>query len=979
VSTPAKILFLSYSHDSRAHSERVLALAERLRQSGFDARLDQYVNGTPENGWARWMKEQLGAADRVLLVCTETYHRRFWGHEEPGKGKGVDWEGAIVTNELYQARSSTKKFIPVLFDATEQQHVPEPIGSHTHYVLTSEQAYKDLCDALLEQAGVEPGPIGQLPIKPRRKAEPLTFPGAPSGASKVAPTRLGHVAPELFGREADLAKLDAAWAEGRLNVVTLVAMGGAGKTSLVAKWAAGLDLGGADYFDWSFYSQGTRQEGEGGSASGEPFVAAALRFFGEEEGARLADSPVSGWEKGAKLAEFVARRKALLILDGLEPLQYPPTSPLAGQLKDPGVEALLKGLARSNPGLCLVTTREQIAEHLNAFLGKTVEQWEVDRLSEAAGAALLRKLGVEGSSKEMAKAVEEVDGHALTLDLLGTYLKRAHGGDVRRRDRVRFEKADARVRGGHAFRVIGAYETWLGGGGEESARQLAVLRLMGLFDRPASTGCIGALRAEPAIPSLMEPLVGLDEDGWNLTISALADLRLLSPASSTLDAHPLIREYFGKRVKEKSPEAWKEAHGRLFDYLRENTERWPDSLEGLQPLYQAVAHGCQAGRHEEACVEVYRNRILRGTGHDGFYSTRKLGAFGADLGALACFFDLHWSRVAPRLARVPQGWLQNEASTRLSGLGRLAEALQPMRAGLETRIAEGSWKQGALAASNLSTLELTLGDVPAAIRDGALSVSFADRQEDAFLPVWTRTTQADALHLAGLKAEALSLFREAEVRQAERDAQYPLLYSLQGFRFCDLLLTEVERAAACVSQVNRELVGVGEALGEVAKRAALSLKWESGMPNAPVLDFALHRLTLGRAALYRAILEGTDFVPARTEVEQAVDGLRRAGDVEFIVRGLLTRSWLRFLEGNPLAAQADLDEAQEIAERGPMPLFLADVALYRGRLFGDRAALAEARRLIEKHGYGRRLEELADAEAALGVGVPGLDEPGRCP
>jgi hypothetical protein len=84
-------------------------------------------------------------------------------------------------------------------------------------------------------------------------------------------------------------------------------------------------------------------------------------------------------------------------------------------------------------------------------------------------------------------------------------------------------------------------------------------------------------------------------------------------------------------------------------------------------------------------------------------------------------------------------------------------------------------------------------------------------------------------------------------------------------------------------------------------------------------------------------------------------------------RCLLTRAWLLALEGNPAAARADLDEAQEIAERGPMPLFLADIALYRGRLFGDRAALAEARRLIEKHGYGRRLEELADAEAALGV------------
>ncbi|MDX1997409.1 MAG: toll/interleukin-1 receptor domain-containing protein [Thermoanaerobaculia bacterium] len=966
MSTPAKVLFLSYSHDSRAHSERVLALAERLRKSGFDARLDQYVNGAPENGWARWMKEQLEAADRVLLVCTETYYRRFWGQEEPGKGKGADWEGAIVTHELYQARSSTKKFIPVLFAATDQQFVPEPLGSHTHYVLTSEQIYQDLCDALLEQAGVEPGPIGPLPIRPRRKAEPLTFPGAPSGASKVAPTNLGHVAPELFGREADLAKLDAAWAEGRLKVVTLVAMGGAGKTSLVAKWAAGLDLGGADYFDWSFYSQGTRQEGEGGSASGEPFVAAALRFFGEEEGARLADSSRHGGEKGAKLAEFVARRKALLILDGLEPLQYPPTSPLAGQLKDPGVEALLKGLARSNPGLCLVTTREEIAEHLNAFLGKSVEQWEVDRLSEAAGVALLRKLGVEGNSKEMAKAVEEVDGHALTLDLLGTYLVKARLVDIRQRDRVRFEKADKRVKGGHAFRVIGAYETWLGGGGEESARQLAVLRLMGLFDRPASAGCIDALRAEPSIPGLTEPLVGLDEDDWNLTISALADLRLLSPASSTLDAHPLIREYFGKRVKERSPEAWKEAHDRLFEYLRDNTEKWPDSLEGLQPLYQAVAHGCQAGRQQEACDRVYFDRILRGSGPDGFYSTKKLGAFGADLGAVACFFDLPWSRVSTALSEADQAWMLNQVAFHLRGLGRLTEALEPMRVTLAINEMSGEWSKAAVVASNLSQLELTLGDVPAALQDGEASVSFADRSEDEVQRMGKRTTHADALHQAGRREEALALFREAERIQAEWQPDYPRLYSLQGFRFCDMLLAEAERAAGRRERVGEELSGGKKALREVEERGRMMFEWR--LPSDSTLDIALEHLILGRAALYRGILESTDLAPARTEIERAVDGLRRAGQSDQLPKGLLTRSWLRFLEGNPLAARADLDEAQEITERGPMPLYLADIALYRGRLFGDRAALAEARRLIEKHGYGRRLEELADAEAALGVG-----------
>ena len=63
----------------------------------------------------------------------------------------------------------------------------------------------------------------------------------------------------------------------------------------------------------------------------------------------------------------------------------------------------------------------------------------------------------------------------------------------------------------------------------------------------------------------------------------------------------------------------------------------------------------------------------------------------------------------------------------------------------------------------------------------------------------TRTTHADALHQAGRRAEAEARFREAEEMQAERQPDYPLLYSLQGFQYCDLLLTEAERAAWRVS------------------------------------------------------------------------------------------------------------------------------------------------------------------------------------
>ncbi|HEY5752648.1 MAG TPA: hypothetical protein VIT21_05835, partial [Chthoniobacterales bacterium] len=44
---------------------------------------------------------------------------------------------------------------------------------------------------------------------------------------------------------------------------------------------------------------------------------------------------------------------------------------------------------------------------------------------------------------EFEKLVEDVQGHALTLNLLGTYLRDAHAGDIRQRDLVKLEEADA--------------------------------------------------------------------------------------------------------------------------------------------------------------------------------------------------------------------------------------------------------------------------------------------------------------------------------------------------------------------------------------------------------------------------------------------------------------------------------------------------------------------------------------------------------
>ena len=170
-------VFITYSHDSPEHRHRVLALAERLRKDGVDAQLDQYVAGTPAKGWPRWMEDRLEWAQFVLVICTETYQRRFLGREERDKGKGADWEGSLITLEMYHARSDTSKFVPVLFDPEDKRFIPGQLSGHTYYLLSSEDNYAKLYAFLTGQAGVVPGKLGQLKTRAREAVEPLTFDG----------------------------------------------------------------------------------------------------------------------------------------------------------------------------------------------------------------------------------------------------------------------------------------------------------------------------------------------------------------------------------------------------------------------------------------------------------------------------------------------------------------------------------------------------------------------------------------------------------------------------------------------------------------------------------------------------------------------------------------------------------------------------------------------------------------------------------
>jgi hypothetical protein len=96
-SSPTKIL-ISYCHDSTEHKEFVLRFARRLRKDSIDAQIDQFVSGRPQGGWPRWMLDRLDWAEFVFLICTETYRRRFRGHEKPGASSDACQNGNPIPN-----------------------------------------------------------------------------------------------------------------------------------------------------------------------------------------------------------------------------------------------------------------------------------------------------------------------------------------------------------------------------------------------------------------------------------------------------------------------------------------------------------------------------------------------------------------------------------------------------------------------------------------------------------------------------------------------------------------------------------------------------------------------------------------------------------------------------------------------------------------------------------------------------------------
>jgi hypothetical protein len=792
---------ISYPSEHRHYVQQVAdILAEALkRDSVFYDKFYEADLARPQMD--EYLRKIYGSQAELVapFFCSE-YSRKEWCQ--------LEWDA--IRKALYAV--APERIMPFRFDNTEI------IGFHRWdgYVPVGERSPAQMAQLILERlSGMR---ISDKDLIWENKDKVKEFHGLPSTSGVFC------------GREDLLAKLDEAWDTPTRNICTLVASGGVGKTSLVKAWLERMqknnDHGARAIYSHSFYHQGAIQDPEikEGRTTGEDFLVSALEWFGDTD-----TSFGTAIHMAERLAALMQSRRTLLILDGLEPLQHQ-VDEFRGKLRDLSIQNLLRELARTNSGLCVITTRIPVVDLHEYKMDGKKRHVEVllPNLSIGEGTILLRKMGADGVDEQMEQAVKEVDGHALALTLLGSYLKNQFHGDIRRRDRLG-PLLEEPEHGGHARRVMRSYEEVLIGKPE-----LNLLYVLGLFDRSEKEEAIYAvldrstirsrrsarrlwsalsnfpdakwvksvgywlvlkgrsffrrLRRLQSIRQLTAPFGGPSRRVFDQALVTLRGFGLVNKVDDLqpdiIDCHPLVRHHFGEALKKLNPDGWQEAHSRLFEYYSAcPKDEQPATFQEMQPLYAAVAHACQAGRYTEAGL-VYHRRMLRGA----VYSCNHLGALQSDLALLTSFFDKTWNRPAAALSEQEKSLLLHWSSTLLLTLGRYREGLEPIAEAIKLAETAKSWWMASAGSYYLSVCHKTLGNLSGARDMARKSVEYATTSGDSYWLIGTYATLGHCLHQEGLFQEAKAAFEASEKAMCEVVPEIKMLHSVWSYWYGELLL-----------------------------------------------------------------------------------------------------------------------------------------------------------------------------------------------
>ena len=709
-----------------------------------------------------------------------------------------------------------------------------------------------------------------------KKLEPNT---SASSLEKISLSSLPNTGLNLFGRSAELVAIDRAWNEQEINCLEIVAFGGVGKSSLVNSWLSRLDKldysGAKRVYAWSFYWQGT---GSDVISSGDLFIEQALEWFGDK-------NPEKGtpWAKANRLANLIRESRTLLILDGLEPLQYPP-GPKQSEIENPAVSLLLRELAANNNGLCIITSRLSVTEFASFNDGR-VQSLHLERLGIEDGVKLLASMGVSGDEKDMQSAVEAYSGHPLCLSLLAGYLNVVHEAKVSNYKDLA-SLVDIQPLDTHASSIVQAYLRWF-----DSSLETSLLNLLGLFDRGITLDDVKALVALESVSGLTEELVDLSHIEWSYAIKKLEDANLIPTSkrgeSTMVDCHPLIRDFLNEHLRRENLDVWKQGNKIIFNFLRRSAIANPKSMVQMEPLFRAVIHGTRAGLVEES-FQLYFERIKQKQ-----FSIFTEGSHHADQSCIRVFFRRPWAEPITELSESASFYLLSCAAANLIYLGQINAAIEPSILSIQGFQKSESWFEAAVTSGPLISMLIAAGRLHDARQESTNMQASVKAADNELLQSVSNSIGAYLSFLEGDLGEAARLFEDAEQMLNKGGQDCELACPTISSYYCKYLLDtgEVERAL---------------------QRAPLTLEWRKTKSWQVAVDtsslYASDLLVLGLS-----YLKSGDLKNASRYLNQQVELFKSANEWLYLPSGLIGRAKLHMANKDYALAEQDLEEALSIA------------------------------------------------------------------
>ena len=761
---------------------------------------------------------------------------------------------------------------------------------------------------------------------------------------------------QLVGRKKLIHSLNAATAQSssRTNVFCIVGSTGLGKSSVVGEWLQQLDqqkqwAGFRRVIVWSFKAQRTPGNTPITGLTADQFVEQALRHLGAE----FQIENENAIDRGRRLAMLIQQQPTLLVLDGLELLQFHrgdhTSGRRQGQCGDQTLVALLEELATKNPGLCVVTAQLPVVD-LASWNDSTVRQERLSSLTTDEGIELLRGLGVSGPQERLEAAVNLFRGRPAPLVLFGHYVRNVCEGQVQSFDEVTWNDL---VEYAHedsdlvdvSSNLLENYRQW-------QARmqhdvEACLLDVACLFDRPAPIEWLRLVLQEPPIDGLTDRLVRLRKPDLYKSLKRLEDWGMLEPDDRDsrhrqVDVPPTVRAFFAEQLRSEQPKAWKQAHERLFRSLPETCPDKPDLMH-VPTLVAAVWHGVQASLVEEAWQlhDERLNQHIDEHGHRmvGIHHLRnQLGSPDSERISLANFFDELWDRPVSTLPPQIQCEVLRSAGIVLRAVGRFDEACDPLEEATSRFLAIGKPQMAVNSLRHLGQTHLMRGNLKLALKFARQAIDIVESTEGishGFERVQARATYANVLHHMGHDDEARQQFENADsdqqaiyerwclenpngARPGQR-AEAPFLHGLAGYRYGHFLLSRGETR-------------------KVIERCADPLMAERsrGYPLAIGLTHLLHARAIDLESQQAGHPVSQD---AAVLMDQGVEIVRQTGQYQFMVSAYLARAALYRRSRSFPEAHEELDRAKDMIDSCELKRHAVDWHLESAELAIDELKL----------------------------------------